>query len=76
MTNEQVKIQSEFGAETKKMFKSCKHAYANLEYANVWGDFTSKKQAVAAARMWMMAFKTNKVTFNMEGKAYRVAVMW
>ncbi len=76
MTEEQKNTVAKFGEETKKMFKSCKHAFANIEYGNVWGDFTSKKQAVAAARMWMMAFKTNKVTFNMEGKAYRVAVMW
>ena len=76
MTNEQKNLVEKFGEETKKMFKSCKYAFANIEYGNVWGDFTSKKQAVEAAKMWMIAFKTNKVELKVEGKAYRVAVMF
>lgn len=76
MTTEQKEMTAKFGEETKKMFKSCKYAYANIEYGNVWGDFTSKKQALEAARMWMVAFKTNKVTIRIEGKAYRAVVMF
>lgn len=69
-------VLARFGEETMKMFKSCKYAYANVEYGNIWGDFTNKKQAVQAARMWMIAFKTNKVELKVEGSAYRVAVMF
>ena len=79
-TNE---ITKNFFIETKKMFSSCKYAFANIEempegMRNVWGDFTSKKQAKEAARMWMMAFAkfSPKLEAKIEGNAYRIAVMF
>ena len=78
-TNDNKTVEN-FGAETKKMFSSCKYAFANLQAnigdRNVWGDFTSKKQAKEAAQMWMMAFAkfSLKLEAKVEGKAYRIAV--
>ena len=70
-----------FNKKTKEMFSTCKFAAANIEnmpagMRNVWGDFTSKKQARQAATMWMIAFREFSPKFDakVEGSAYRISV--
>lgn len=65
-----------FFAETKKQFSSCKRAFLNVddvEFYGVWGDFTSKKQALEVLRMWAYAFR-RKVEMNLVDGAYRVSM--
>lgn len=72
LTIEQKELVNNFYNETKKMFKSCKYACVNVG-ENVWGDFTSKKQAIAALFAWSRAFKGTP-NIRIEGKAFRVTV--
>lgn len=74
---------SDFNQETKRMFSTCKFAAANIVgmpagMRNVWGDFTSKKQATEAASMWMKTFQqfSPKLEAKIVGKAYRIAVIF
>jgi hypothetical protein len=73
---------AQFDTETKKMFKSCKFAAANIEEIagsrEVWGDFTSKKEATEAVKMWMTTFRnfSPKAEAAIVGKSYRVVVIF
>lgn len=65
-----------FEMKTKKMFSSCKRAILNVDeysFYGVWGDFGSRKQAIAAMNMWAIAFAKKPECVVIDG-LYRVSV--
>ncbi len=66
-----------FFADTKKHFKSCTFACINVddyELRSIWGDFKTKKDAIAVIRLWSRVFKSNEVECVIfEGK-YRISI--